>query len=90
MDLATLWVVYDDRTQEIHEFRMENRQRHRAVLLTIVKPGGRPVEHVGPAGVQTAVDVFGIGKRRPGTDDGEYDLPPGLVVIFQHKRRARA
>lgn len=80
---AIFWVVYDDITREIERFEIENPSI-KDVRLIVTEVGGEPVTWDHPSRAPTkSFDVAGIGRVVDGNDEGELDLPPGLVVMFQ-------
>lgn len=86
---AICWGVYEDRNDELVRLEVENAS-DTPVRLTVVRPRSRPeVIDVRPRS-RGALYVAGVGKRLAGDDEGEIDLPVGLVVMFQHARRSHA
>ena len=84
---CVVWGVYDDVTQEISGFEIQNPGRKRVRL--IVTRTGEPDEIVDRNARQPAkveVETPGVGKRIV-SRDGEVDLPVGLSVIVETRPR---
>lgn len=82
---ASLWIVYDDITQNIYNFEVRNPGGSN-VRLTITRTG-KGTEILEYSARQPRVQSFkleGVGKRTEQIDDStDFDLPLGLKFQFE-------
>ena len=87
LDGTVVWGVYDDVTDEMIGFEIQNPGRLKVRM--VMRRTGRPetdVERDPREPVKVAIDASGSGKRIV-ERDGEINLPDGLAVIVESLAR---